>query len=122
MYRKRYGRIAHPSVIEFLVLDKLFPRSIRHCLDMAQRSLHAIIDPKSDGPGSKPTRLLGRLSAEYEYAIVEEILAEGLHLHLDRLQSKLNEVGAAIHETFFAIRPDPVPDSPTVADAAQAAQ
>jgi uncharacterized alpha-E superfamily protein len=117
MYRKRYGRIEHSSVISFLVLDKLFPRSIRHCLDKAQRSLNAIVDTPSDAIGSKPERLLGRLRAEYEYAIVEEILAEGLHEHLDGLQSKLNDVGSAIHETFFATRPDPVPDA--LAEAAQ---
>jgi uncharacterized alpha-E superfamily protein len=117
MYRKRHGRIDHSSVIGFLVLDKLFPRSIRHCLDKAQRSLHAIMDSPSEATGTKPERLLGRLGAEYEYAIVEEILATGLHEHLDGLQSKLNEVGVAIHETFFATRPDPVPDA--LAEAAQ---
>jgi uncharacterized alpha-E superfamily protein len=117
MYRKRYGRIEHSSVICFLVLDKLFPRSIRHCLDKAQRSLHAIMDTRPDSTGTKAERLLGRLGAEYEYAIVEEILAKGLHEHLDGLQLKLNHVGVAIHETFFATRPDPVPDA--LAEAAQ---
>ncbi len=117
MYRKRYGRIEHTSVTGFLVLDKLFPRSIRHCLDKAQRSMHAIMDTPSHATGTKPERLLGRLGAEYEYAIVEEILAQGLHEHLDGLQSKLNEVHVAIHETFFATRPDPVPDA--LAEAAQ---
>jgi uncharacterized alpha-E superfamily protein len=112
MYRKRYGRIEHSQVIDFLVLDKLFPRSIRHCLDGAQRSLDAILDTSTEATGTRPQRLLGRLAAEYEYAIVEEILAQGLHQHLDGLQQKLNEVGASIHETFFATRPDPVPDAP----------
>ncbi|HEY5147604.1 MAG TPA: alpha-E domain-containing protein [Polyangiaceae bacterium] len=117
MYRKKYGRIEHKSVISFLMLDKLFPRSIRHCLDKSQRSLHAIMDTRSDMAGTLPERLLGRLGAEYEYAIVEEILAEGLHPHLDGLQSKLNAVHAAVHETFFATRPDPVPEP--LAEAAQ---
>jgi uncharacterized alpha-E superfamily protein len=110
MYRKKYGRLEHPSVICFFVLDKFFPRSIRHCLDKGQRSMNAIMDTRSDSTGTKPERLLGRLAAEYEYAIVEEILGQGLHGHLDGLQSKLNQVGAAIHETFFATRPDPVPE------------
>jgi uncharacterized alpha-E superfamily protein len=103
--------------MDFLILDKLFPRSIRHCLDKAKESLCAIADAPSTTVGTKPERLLGRLVAEYEYAIVEEILAQGLHEHLDGLQSKLNDVGAAIHETFFATRPDPVPEP--LAEAAQ---
>jgi uncharacterized alpha-E superfamily protein len=117
MYRKKYGRIEHSQVICFLVLDKLFPRSIRHCLDKAQHSLHAITDTRSDALVSRPERLLGRLAADYEYAAIEEIVGQGLHEHLDGLQLKLNEIGAAIHETYFAIRPDPVAEP--VAEAAQ---
>jgi uncharacterized alpha-E superfamily protein len=118
MYRKRYGRIEHPLVMTFLVLDKLFPRSIRHCLDKSKESLCAIMDTPSGSAGTKPERLLGRLVAEYEYAVIEEILEQGIHEHLDGLQSKLNDVGVAIHEQFFATRPDPVQEEP-LAEAAQ---
>ena len=111
MYRKRYGQFDNTSAIEFLVLDKLFPRSIRHCLDKAQRSLHAITGTPWDASGMKPERLLGRLAAEYEYATVGDILEEGLHDHLNQLQSKLNDVGIAIYDTFFASRPDPVAEA-----------
>jgi uncharacterized alpha-E superfamily protein len=121
MYRKRYGRIEHSPVIAFLVLDKLFPRSIRHCLGKTCESLQAIAGTPSEAPGSRAERLLGRLGAEYDYAIVDEILAEGLHEHVDRLQSRLNEVGASIYEKFFATRVEaaPVPDEAQIAEAAQ---
>jgi uncharacterized alpha-E superfamily protein len=105
MYRKRYGRIAYPTVIGFLLLEKGFPRSVRYCLNEAERSLHSITGTPSDAGDTLPERRLGRLSAEYEYAAVEEILAGGLHKHLDGLQSKLNGIGGAILETFFAVRP-----------------
>jgi len=117
MYRKRHGRIDHSRVIEFLVLDKWFPRSIRHCLEKGQESLRAITGASSEAPSTRPERLLGRLAAEYEYAVVDEILEAGLHEHLDQLQSKLNDVGSAIFDTFFATRADPV-----VAEAEQEAQ
>jgi uncharacterized alpha-E superfamily protein len=105
MYRKRHGMIAFPTVIGFLLLEKGFPRSVRYCLNEAARSLHAITGTPSDAGDSVPERRLGRLSAQYEYASVGEILAEGLHSHLDLLQSNLNDVGGAIYETFFAVRP-----------------
>jgi len=117
MYRRRYGRLDHSLVMTFLVLDKLFPRSIRHCLDKAKESLCAIVDTPSDSAGTRPERLLGRLVAEYEYALIDEIFDQGIHQHLDALQSKLNDVGAAIHETFFATRPDQVQEP--LAEAAQ---
>jgi uncharacterized alpha-E superfamily protein len=104
MYRKRHGRIAYISVIGFLLCERMFPRSVRYCLNEAGRSMRAITGVSSEAGDTLPERRLGRLSAEYEYASVEEILAEGLHKHLDDLQSKLNEVGGAIGETFFAVR------------------
>jgi uncharacterized alpha-E superfamily protein len=105
MYRKRYGGIAFASVIEFLLCEKMFPRSVRYCLNEAKRSLQAITGAASESADTMPERLLGRLSAEYEYAAIGEILAGGLHEHLDGLQMKLNDAGSAIFETFFSVRP-----------------
>jgi uncharacterized alpha-E superfamily protein len=116
MYRKRYGRLDYAKVIAFLVLEKSFPRSILHCLDAAQDSLVRITGLRaSDEPNTLPERLLGMLRAEYEYAVIGEIL-EGrsaaprtLHEHLDEFQLKLNDVGTAVFGTFFAPRPEPPP-------------
>jgi uncharacterized alpha-E superfamily protein len=102
MYRKRYGQIAYPNAMKFLLLEKMFPRSIRYCVNEADRSLHAITGTPLDASDTVLERRLGKLGAEYEYAVVEEILAEGLHDHLDRFQSKLIQVGDAISDTFFA--------------------
>ena len=120
MYRKRYGRIAFPSVIDFLLLEKGFPRSVRYCLNEAGRSLRGITGGASDAGDSLPERRLGRLSAEYEYAAVDEILTDGLHKHLDGLQSKLNDVAIAIHDAFFAVRSHA--DRPSEAKPPEAAQ
>jgi len=122
MYRKRHGRIEHPQVIEFLMLDKWFPRSIRHCLENGHESLKLVAGTPSEAASTRPERMLGRLKAEYEYAVVEEILAAGLHDHLDRLQSKLNDVGAAIFEAFFATRAEPVAEEEQQVKSAAEAQ
>jgi uncharacterized alpha-E superfamily protein len=52
-------------------------------------------------------RLLGELCSELAYARIEAIIAAGLHQHLDRLQSNMNQVGDGISETFFAGRGTP---------------
>jgi uncharacterized alpha-E superfamily protein len=52
-------------------------------------------------------RLFGELCSELAYARVEAIIAAGLHEYLDRLQTKINEVGNGIAETFFAARGTP---------------
>jgi hypothetical protein len=65
---------------------------------------------------------LGRLGAEYEFTTVEEILAKGLHEHLDDLQSKLNAVGASIFQTFFARQQETVAELPVEPDGPTPAQ
>jgi uncharacterized alpha-E superfamily protein len=39
------------------------------------------------------------------YSQIREIIDGGLHEFIDNFQVKLNEVGQAIHETFFAAPP-----------------
>jgi uncharacterized alpha-E superfamily protein len=53
--------------------------------------------------GIPPSGLIGRLEAELNYLDVHEVFHIGLHEFLDQIQSKLNDVGDAIFETFFAM-------------------
>ncbi len=102
MYRKRYGRISPTGVIEFLLLDPEFPRSLRYCVRKVERSLVAIAgDRKAEEIGPAAAR-----TAELRQAIdsdtVAGIIAGGVHQYLDAVQTKLNDVGEAVHQTFFA--------------------
>src|SRR5262249_30773410 len=42
MYRKRFQQISPDRIVEFLVLDREFPRAIHHCVVSAEASMHAI--------------------------------------------------------------------------------
>lgn len=104
MYRQRHGRIAPANIVEFLVLDQEFPRAVLFCLTRAQNSLHAISGTQSGGFCNRAEQRLGRLQSELAYTQAQEIIATGMHEFVDRLQQRLNTVGDAIHETFFALR------------------
>jgi uncharacterized alpha-E superfamily protein len=52
-------------------------------------------------------RLLGELCSELAYARIETIIVAGLHEYLDRLQTRMNQVGNGVSETFFAARDAP---------------
>jgi uncharacterized alpha-E superfamily protein len=105
MYRKRHGRIAPDQIVEFLLLDREFPRAVHYCLNNAEESLHAISGTPVGTFRNSAEQRLGQLRSELGYARVDDILAHGLHEFLDGLQAKLNAVGEAIFETFFALRP-----------------
>jgi uncharacterized alpha-E superfamily protein len=105
MYRQRHGRITPARVVEFLVLDREFPRAVLYCLTQANESLHAISGSAVGSFSNRPEQLLGPLRAELAYARAEEIISGGLHEFVDDLQTRLNLIGAAVFDTFFAIRP-----------------
>jgi uncharacterized alpha-E superfamily protein len=105
MYRKRFGRIAPDRVADFLLLDREFPRSVHYCVVKAEESLHAITGSLTGTFRNAAEQRLGRLRSELDYTSIQEILASGLHEFLDGLQARLNSVGDAIAETFFALRP-----------------
>ncbi len=105
MYRKRFGRIAPKHVAEFLMLDREFPRAMYFCLLKAEESLLAITGSRHGTFRTPAEQQVGRLRAELDYAHIEEIINSGLHEFIDSFQSKLNSVGEAISETFFAQQP-----------------
>jgi uncharacterized alpha-E superfamily protein len=102
MYRKRHGRITPNAIIDFLLLDPEFPRSVRYCLERARGSLHSITGTPIGSFRNLPEKLLGPLCSDLAFTNAEEINTVGLHQYLDDLQTRVNQVGAGIFETFFA--------------------
>jgi uncharacterized alpha-E superfamily protein len=105
MYRKKYGPIAPDNVVQFLLLDTEFPRAVLFCLLHAERSLHSISGTLPGSFRNLAERSLGVVRSELAYAQVYDIITRGLHEFLDGLQTKLNGVGDAITQTFFALQP-----------------
>jgi uncharacterized alpha-E superfamily protein len=101
MYRKRYGKLTVTEITEFLILDKVFPRSMLRCLIQAEQSLQFLTGNREDY-SNNAERKLGLQKARLEYAEINEIIASGLHEFLDDFQAGLNDVSGAIYETFFS--------------------
>jgi len=104
-YRQQYGRVSPIRVVEFLLLDREFPRSIHYCLTQADASLHAISGTPLATFDNAAERRIGQLRAEFDFTRVSEVMNSGLHEFIDRFQTNLNDAGGAIFETFFAKRP-----------------
>lgn len=118
MYRKRHGRISPRGVVDFLMLDREFPRAVRFCLTAAEDSLHAISGTALGTFRHRPEKLLGQLCSELSYASVDDVIQRGVHEYVDEFQNKLNLIGQGIFETFFAGK-TPAPQKKTSRVAAQ---
>lgn len=103
MYKKKYKRIDPVDVIEFLVLDQEFPRSIHFCVSTAEESLHKITGTQRGSHRNPAEQYLGRLRSDLDYITIREIMNNGLHEYLDNFQTRLNQSGDKIFSTFFNV-------------------
>jgi uncharacterized alpha-E superfamily protein len=78
---------------------------VLHCLTRANESLHAISGTFMGSYCNAAERRLGQLRAELAYTQAEDVVSSGLHEFVDDFQQRLNLVGEAIHDCFFAMRP-----------------
>ncbi|MEX2394077.1 MAG: alpha-E domain-containing protein [Actinomycetota bacterium] len=107
MYRKKHGRIVPKSVVDFLLLDPEFPRSVKHCIRTAEDSLRTIGDSPPGTYRNRAEQELGRLRAKLDFTSTSEVMSTGLHEFLNDLQQQLNDIGDAIHEAMFTLVPTP---------------
>ena len=103
MFRRRHGRILPEKVVDFLVLDREFPRAVLYCLERAEECLLNLSGTPMGSFRNNAEKQVSRLRSTLAYTNVEEVIAQGLHEFLDRLQNGLNEVGEGIFESFFAL-------------------
>ena len=101
-YRKFYVAQVEPDkVVEFLILNEFFPRSIRFCAQALNDALRRISGCKEEHFTNLAEKLAGRVVAELNYSALEDIKTIGMHQYMDELQVKLNAIGEAIFRTYL---------------------
>jgi uncharacterized alpha-E superfamily protein len=101
-YLRTYRTGIEPErVVEFLVLDRLFPRSIYSSLTQAEVCL-AELDPTAGRTGMEDPgrRILGRARADLAFRTSDELLAD-LPQVLDMLQRQVHAAGEALSSRYF---------------------
>ncbi|MGH9277140.1 MAG: alpha-E domain-containing protein [Acidimicrobiales bacterium] len=104
-FLRTYRRGVEPGLVaEFLLLDRLFPRSAFHALALAESCL-AELDPAAAAAGragavDEARRILGRARTELEFLRVDELMAD-LPSQLQSLQRACAEAGIAVTQRYF---------------------
>ena len=101
-FLRTYRRTVEPALVaEFLLLDRLFPRSAFHALTVAEQCL-AELDPNTGrtGRNDEARRILGAARAQLEFRHVDDLIG-ALPEHLQALQTSCAEASQAVAERFF---------------------
>lgn len=91
------------NAAEFLLLDRIFPRSVIFALNRAEKSL-ADLAPSTDrvGVSDQALRQLGQIRTNLEYRSAPEILSN-LTAEMTSLQNGIGEVSEAIRARYFPV-------------------
>ena len=106
-YLRTYrGALDANLVAEFILLDRLFPRSVFHSVRVAEKCLEELDQRPSSRVGARDEaqRLLGRARSELEF-LPPGALLEGLQGRLLSLQKTCRDVGEAIALQYFHAAP-----------------
>lgn len=106
-YRKHAKVLQTWRVVDYLLLNNIFPRSVRFCLESclnAVDTINTFEDAGRNGGQAGPARLFGRMCAELEYTDIREVLGNGVHEYLDHLVQRLNYAGDEITTHFFSMQ------------------
>lgn len=101
-YLRTYrGVPSSTNAAEFLLLDRLFPRSILFSVRGAEECLQDI-EPRQDRIGyvDQAQRMLGQIRAELEFTPIQEII-ENLPTVMDKVQTTTTAVSHAVRERYF---------------------
>ncbi|MEV4125477.1 alpha-E domain-containing protein [Nocardia sp. NPDC049707] len=104
--RTHRGALDANLVAEFILLDRLFPRSVFHSVRVAETCLAELDQRPSSrvGAGHEAQRLLGRARSELEF-LPPGALLEDLQNRLLSLQKTCREVSEAIALQYFHAAP-----------------
>ena len=89
-------------ILEFLLLDEDFPRSVRFCTARIEEHLSSISRHVEAAGVSGPDRLAGRLRARLQYAEIGEVQAGGASAFLGAVLDECAGVHRQVYETFVA--------------------
>ncbi|WP_339902310.1 alpha-E domain-containing protein [uncultured Cyclobacterium sp.] len=103
-YRRLYGNISPSGVVEFLVLNKYFPRSVFFCLKEAETCLYKISNSSGEGYSNSAEKAMGELRSKLEFDDVNDIISSGLHEYIEHLQIKINNISNKINDNYFQIK------------------
>ena len=89
-------------ILEFLLLDEDFPRSMRFCTARIEEHLTSISRHAEATGATGPDRLAGRLRARLQYADIGEVQAGGASAFIGAILDECAGIHRAIFETFVA--------------------
>jgi uncharacterized alpha-E superfamily protein len=101
-YRRVYGNaIAVDRVLELLVFDSTFPRSVRFAIDRLRGALARVAAGAEAKPGRACPQITDELSRQLRTATAAEVIRGGLHDFLLHVQDECGSIGSSVFDRYL---------------------
>ena len=101
-FRRLHPRgMRQESVVDFLLFQSSFPRSVRACIGEVERTLRDLKHTYGLSGGAAAVACLAELESALVKDGAKEVIESGLHEYLDWIQLKLNTVDGDLSQAFF---------------------
>jgi uncharacterized alpha-E superfamily protein len=95
------GMVDRSRAVQFLALDRTFPRSVLHSLSTAEQCLAALSREPAQGLVADPARrVVGQARTALEYTDVDALIRD-LGVHLGHVQDACANASQAVSRRFF---------------------
>lgn len=103
LYLKTYrGAFEARNVIDQIVLNNHFPRSVLHSLNRMQRYYGEIQTEQTPETFRQLDMLIGKARSRVQYSTVDQILEEGLPVYLGHVKQDLYAIAQALDQKVFS--------------------
>jgi uncharacterized alpha-E superfamily protein len=102
-YTRSYTASIRPAhVLQFLILNAEFPRSLRFAADRIDESHRALARLAGRTTPERIERLAGRLRASLQYAQIDEVLGGGLLQMLEGLRRQCRQIHHGMYQSYIS--------------------
>lgn len=102
-YCKVYNPDLQPTwIMEFLLFDIEFPRSVRFCIDRILRSLNSLADATNQGKNNRLVRIAGRLQSTLNYDDMDDVRSSEWQQYLNNIKRQTYMIHDTLYQTYIA--------------------
>jgi uncharacterized alpha-E superfamily protein len=103
LYLRNYsGGFEARRVVEQIVINNHFPRSVMYSIDQMSRYFERLKSEQTTTAYNNIDFMIGRVKSRVRYSTPESIMQQGLHEFLTGVKNELYGIGTALSQHYFA--------------------
>lgn len=103
LYLKTYrGGFEAKNVVEQIVLNDQFPRSVIYSINQLQRYFERLKSERNKSEYDQIDFMIGKLRSKVKFSTCDSIISEGLPVFLNDTKKGLFEIGKKLNQNYFA--------------------